>query len=120
MKKRINLLLALTPLVPRCTGPGGICTYCDFLVMGQNVIKFLMFIAIPLAVIFIIYGGVMLMLSGGSPQRAGNAKKILTNAIIGVTIALGAWIIVNTIFVVLAQGNIAQNWWKINCNPVRP
>jgi hypothetical protein len=110
----------LGPLVPSCSGEGGVCTYCDFLAMAQSIIKFLMEVSIPIGVIFIIYGSIMLMVAAGAPERAQNARKIITSAIIGVAIALCAWLIVNTIFIVLAKGNIVDDWWKLNCNPVNP
>ena len=104
-------------LVPECSGEGGVCTYCDFLALAQNVIKFLMEVSISIGVIFIIYGAVMLMISSGSPEKAQKGKTIVTNAVIGVAIALGAWLIINTIVAVLATGEsgLAENWWQISC-----
>jgi len=102
-------------LVPNCSGD--FCTYCDFLVLVQNVIKFLMEISISVSVIFIIYGAVMLMISSGSPEKAKKAKATITSAIFGLVIVLGSWLIINTIIAVLAGGGSewAKNWWKINC-----
>ena len=104
-------------LVPECSGEGGVCTYCDFLALAQNVIKFLMEISISISVIFIIYGAVMLMISSGSPERAQRSKAIITNAVIGVAIALGAWLIINTILIALTgEGSaLGKNWWQIKC-----
>ena len=102
-------------LVPECKG--GICTYCDFLALAQNIIKFLMEVSISISVIFIIYGAVMLMISSGSPERAQRSKAIITNAVIGVAIALGAWLIINTILIALTgEGSaLGKNWWQIKC-----
>ena len=104
-------------LVPKCSGEGGLCTYCDFLAMVQNVIKFLMEVSISIGVIFIIYGAVMLMISSGSPEKAQKGKTIVTSAVIGVAIALGAWLIINTILIALTgEGSaLGKNWWQIKC-----
>lgn len=133
--KKINLLYLLSilyflffvagnvfaaGLVPDCASNGNICDYCDFLVMAQNIIKFLMTVGIPIVVIFIIYGAVMMMISAGDPQKATAGRKIITDAILGLAIALSAWIIVNTIFFVLAKPGAVPggSWWKISCEPI--
>ncbi len=106
----------LTPLFTGC-GSDGICDYCDFLAMAQRIIKFLMFVGIPITVLFILYGAGMMMISAGSPEKAAAGRKIITDAVLGLVIALSAWIIVNTIFIVLAnqESGLLENWWKLKC-----
>ncbi|MCX6795955.1 MAG: Ig-like domain-containing protein, partial [Candidatus Falkowbacteria bacterium] len=55
---------------------------------------FLSFLGL-VAVIVIIYGGWLWMTSGGNQFRLSNAKKVLTNAIIGLIIIIFAFVIVS-------------------------
>lgn len=70
-----------------------------------------------LALAMVVYGGYQYIMSQGDPGRATKAKTTLTSAVIGVVIAMGASVIVNTIKVVLHisqpgwnQGNFTQNY----------
>ncbi|MEK7520657.1 MAG: transglycosylase SLT domain-containing protein [Patescibacteria group bacterium] len=95
-----------------CSGPD--CTLCDFLKTGSNIINLLTQIAVPISVVFIIYGGFMIMTAGPSEERAGQGRKILTSAIIGVAIVLGSWLILNTVFLIL-NAQTPTPWNKIQC-----
>jgi len=50
-----------------------------------------------LAVLLVIYGGVIVLTSAGDPEKAGKGKKILLYAVIGVVIILLSFAFVNTI-----------------------
>lgn len=50
-----------------------------------------------ISVIMIIVAGIMYLLSAGSPEKMGTAKKAFFYAIIGLVIAISAGAIVNTI-----------------------
>lgn len=62
-----------------------------------NAITFLLSIAGFLAVGYIIYGGYVLVTSGGNDQQVQTGKKALTNAIIGFIIAIAGVVIIQTI-----------------------
>jgi len=64
-------------------------------------------IATPLAVIAIIIGGVMMMISAGNPNLLGTGKKILYAAIIGLVLAFGSYLIID--FILHAIG-FNQDW----------
>lgn len=86
------------------------CDFEDAMQLIRNIINFLLFtIATPIAGLVICYAGFILITSGGSSENKTKAKHVLLNVIIGYAIALGAWIIVNTIF---SAFKIApcQNW----------
>jgi len=97
------------PLVS-CTGNGNssvaggyTCTsLCDLIQTAENVIYFgisvVVFILTP---ILIAWGGIMFMFSRGKPEGITKARNILTGAVIGLLIALCAWLIVNTFVTVL-------------------
>ena len=50
-----------------------------------------------IAVLMIIYGGVMMVTSQGNPEAVGKGKKIITYAAIGILIVLMSFAIVSTI-----------------------
>lgn len=54
------------------------------------------------SVAFIIYGGIKYILSAGTAAGVEAAKKTITNALIGLVIAVLAVVIVNTIFKVVS------------------
>lgn len=62
-----------------------------------------------IAVAMVIYGGYLYMMSQGDPGKAAKGKKTLTSAIIGVVIAIGASVIVNTVINIL-DINTSGGW----------
>ncbi len=85
-------------LVP-CGGPGqSECTICHLFVGIKNIVDFLTLnIAMPLAVVILIYGGVMLLVSGGSEEKIKKGKTALGAAVWGLLIVFAAWLIIATI-----------------------
>lgn len=57
-----------------------------------------------IAVIIIIYGGFVWMMSGGQAEKIDNAKKILKNGLIGLVIILLSWGIATFVFSFFAGG----------------
>ncbi len=105
-------LLFLAKLTPDCSGAS--CTWCDFFQLGQNVINFLIEISSILAIAFIIYGGLMMMINSGNPSKLKESQGIIFSAIIGVVILLSAWVILNTFFN-LMTGGLNWPWHTIQC-----
>ena len=86
------------------------CDFEDAMQLIRNIINFLLFkIATPIAGLVICYAGFQLLTSGGSSEKKTKAKHVLMNMILGYVIALGAWLIVNTIFSTLQVAD-CQNW----------
>jgi hypothetical protein len=93
-------------LIP-CTGvvtPGDPnskeCTFDDVITLVANLIDFLIFILAPiLAAINLLRGGWMLLSSGGSAEQMNEAKSLFGKTIMGLLIAMGAWLIVKTIMI---------------------
>lgn len=99
---------------------------CDLLKTGQNIINFMMALAVlAIGPIMIVVGGIMMLVSGGSQERFSSGRKIATGAVIGIAIALGAFIIVNTFFYFIAigtgsaprTGSNPGSWSNIQCAP---
>ncbi|MBM3210509.1 hypothetical protein FJZ39_04185 [Candidatus Saccharibacteria bacterium] len=74
---------------------GGISAYIWKIVLNVSEI-FIQLIGY-IAVGFIIYGGFMYMISQGSADGISSAKKIITNALIGLVIVIAATAIVNLV-----------------------
>ena len=83
------------------------CTsLCDLINTIENVIYFGLSIAVFIITpILIAWGGAMYMFSRGKPEGISSAKKILTGALIGLLIALCAWLIVNTVITAFLGSN---------------
>ncbi len=116
------LLLAIYPvqaagLVP-CSGLN--CTVCDLFALLGNITNFILKdVMPPLAGLFFLVGGIMMVAAGGSEERFKKGKTILVNTLIGVVIVLAAWIVINTLITALGQsfgaGSASYNpadWWK--------
>ena len=65
--------------------------------IGMNVLQAALVVAGYAAIIMLIRGGYMYMLSAGAPDGISSAKKTIRNAIIGLVIALLAAAIVNAV-----------------------
>ncbi len=90
------------------------CTLCDLFKLGKNLINFSMEIISVLAIAFIIYGGIMMMLGSGNPQKIKESQGIIWSAIIGIIIISCSWVILNTFFH-LMTGGLAWPWDDIQC-----
>ena len=116
----VSLLLLAVPifafaqggLVP-CGGAGqNPCSICDLGTLVINVTNFLIYnIAIPLAGLMILVGGLMIMMGSASEERVKVGKKILTNAVIGTVIVFIAWILVDTVIKVLTGSYSQRNFF---------
>lgn len=84
-------------LVP-CTNN---CDFNAFMDLINNVIRFALFdLVVPIAAIMFFYAGFLLITAGGAEAKT-KAKGIFTNAVIGLVVAAGAWIIIRTILSIL-------------------
>lgn len=103
---------ALTQLVPQCNGP--CMSICDLAKLGKNIIDFMALLVFPIATAVLVYGGVMFMISAGSPGRVEKGKSAIKAAVIGIFIMAAAWFIVNGV-IQIASGGTITNWSKITC-----
>ncbi len=113
---------AADPLVP--CGPdshgGKGCQFCDLIILIGNVINFALYnIAIPLVVVFIVWGGLTIMTAGDSTEKVSQGRKMIQSAIVGVLIALGAWMIINMVLSAVGGGSFVPWEWGgkryLNC-----
>jgi len=59
-----------------------------------NAIQFLLLIAGALAVVYLIYGGVLYITAGGDAEKATKGRTAIINSIIGIVIIALAYVIV--------------------------
>jgi len=102
----IILFLLLVPvatlfadgIVP-CGGAGE--DPCDFnyaLILVNNIINFLLYtFAVPVATVMFAYAGWLFLSAAGDSGQVTRAKSITWSVVVGLVIALAAWLIVNTI-----------------------
>ena len=107
-----NVAFAQSRLIP-CSGLD--CNLCDLLELAKNVINWLVSISSVLAVGFIIWGSIVIMTAGASPERANEGKKIITTAVIGLVIVLASWLILGTIIQIVTGSPSALPWKEIKC-----
>lgn len=69
----------------------------DIYTLVANLIRIALTLAGFLAVLFVIYGGILYATSGGNPQAVSQAKKTLSGAIGGLVLAIAAYAIVTFI-----------------------
>ena len=105
-------------LVP-CGGPNEPeCTPCDLLVLAQNVIHYALKIAVAVCIVLIIYGGFRWIFAFGDSNNIAAGQKVIFSALIGLVIILAAWLIVNTVFWLIAYmggEDYTGTWWRIKC-----
>ncbi|MEX0869848.1 MAG: pilin [Candidatus Spechtbacterales bacterium] len=113
-------------LVP-CGGPMydddgniiGQCPKCEFrhlFVLLHNLVNTIIFTIGPaLVAIMILVGGFMILVSKGNAGLLSKGKNIVKWALLGYLIVLFAWVIVNSILMMLdlAEWVDIENWWNL-------
>lgn len=74
------------------------CELYHVFFLALNVYKFVIWtIALPLAGLFVMIGGVLLLVGGGYPKLHDMGSKILWGTFWGLALILGAWLIINVV-----------------------
>jgi hypothetical protein len=109
------LAFAQQGLVP-CSGED--CTVCHLWQMFDNIVKFLVQISFAAGALGVAVGGFFIMTAGGSENRIRQGREILKTVIVGILIVLLSWVVLNTLFQILAkgiQGWDPRFWYEIRC-----
>ncbi len=93
-------------------------TFCTFFETIRHAmylgLTLVLFIVLPIT---IMYGGALVLTSAGNAERVGQGKSAVTGALVGIAIALCAYLIVNTFFtalgIALPKGG---KWDSVDCN----
>ena len=109
----LTLAQDYTPLVQCGTTTTDPCTICDLFVLIQRVLNFLWWgVSVPLMALMLAWGGFLMIVPGSSGAKSAGSltkgKKIITNALLGVTIAFFAWLMVDTVIKALSGQGIAS------------
>lgn len=119
----IGVKIALAQGLVPCGGVD--CTEQDLYQLIVNIIEFaIKYLAFPLVVIFFLWGGFLLLTSGGSPNRVEQGKKAITGAIVGLVIVLTSVVVIHTFFTVFVDESVCQStlggggFWSVKCGDV--
>lgn len=88
-------------LISNATGGEG-----DARTLLLRIVNFFLGFLGVVAVLMVVYGGVLYVTSAGNDDNVGKAKKIILYAIIGILIILSAFALINTVFGAASQGAI--------------
>jgi cytochrome b len=77
-----------------------------------NISQSLSVLAIFIAVLAIVYAGVLMVSDNGGGENVGKAKKIIANAVIGLVISLLAFTIVYLVASITSSPTLLQNVFK--------
>lgn len=88
--------ISLCPTTGENGTPAGLCTLEIGAALPQ-ILNILLFVAFIAALVFLIYGGIRWILSGGDKEGTAKAKGTVTSALVGLAIVLGSWLLVNIV-----------------------
>lgn len=97
------------------TGNCGNYELNDFIILAINISRWILGIVGSLTLLMFIYGGFTFLISAGSNEKIGEAKKIITAAVIGLLIVLSSFLIIK--FVLSSMG-IVWNGEQIDINKI--
>jgi|GEM_PF-1361317 len=100
-------------------GLNNACNLCKLFELAKNFTDFLTFdLAIPIVILALLYGGFVIIMSGGDTKKVEEGRKIVTNAVVGTLIAFLAWVCINTIVLLLgvqfgaiSSGDLSPGSW---------
>ncbi|MBI2064615.1 MAG: hypothetical protein HYT62_01015 [Candidatus Yanofskybacteria bacterium] len=103
-KVGIVTAMALMPMfvlaqLPLPTSPysGTAVTLSDIQDIIETIARFLILVSVVVAVIFIVWGGMMYMMAGDDAAKATAAKSRIVNGIIGALVVLAVGLILQTL-----------------------
>jgi hypothetical protein len=110
----LPLFVAAAPIVP-CGGTGQpACTVCHLGQLAQNILNFLIYIAITLCVFIIIWAGFLYLTAGGDPSKAKKAKGMFLKVVLGLILMLSAWLIIDLLIRFMVDpSKLGGPWQKI-------
>lgn len=94
------------------------CNLCDFGTLTQNIINYILLISIPLSVMLFAWAGILYFSSAENPGQIAKAHKIFTSVLIGFVIIVSAWLVVQTLLMVLIDRSFWGNgasWNSLGC-----
>lgn len=101
------------PIMPKeCNCPGAAPDFGCVLQVAQNVLNIGIGVAVIAVVFFIAWAGFQLITNGSNPKGREAAKNRMLNAILGLVLILGSWLLVDTIMKFFYNENAGFGPWK--------
>jgi hypothetical protein len=72
------------------------------------VINGLIIVGIVLSLVFLLYGGIRWVMSGGDKAKVDSARGTIVAAIVGLIIVILAYVIINAVFQILTGNNLGN------------
>lgn len=91
-------------LPPECRNPQTVATQCklpQFFILINNIIKVIIRLTLIIVPVLIAFGGIVILTAGGSSERVGQGKAMITAAVVGLVIVLLSFVILKLIFLAL-------------------
>jgi len=76
----------------------------DIKVLIGTIVQFVLLVAGAIAVVYLIYGGILYITAGGDAEKATKGRTAIVNAIIGVLIIALAYVIVTWVGNAITKG----------------
>ena len=78
---------------------GDISKLCTGTIEGliKTVLNTALFVAFVAALVYLIWGGINWIMSGGDKEGTTKAKEKVTSALIGLAVVLGSWVLINIV-----------------------
>lgn len=93
------------------------CNLCFAFQMAKNILDYIFFLTVGLAIFIFVIAGLFYAFSMGNPGRIEKAKQAITLAIIGLAIIFIAWLIVNVVLAALGYTHpFGGSWNIIDCS----
>lgn len=74
----------------------------------QNLMNATVSLGVIIAVMIIVFAGILWLLTPTNPENHSQAKKVLTNAVIGLLIILSSWLIVDFVMKIIYNGDTTE------------
>lgn len=95
------------------------CNICSLGQLSQNIINFLIMLAIPLSAAMFAWGGFLYYTAAAKPAQIAQAHKIFSSVLIGFAIALSGYLIVQTVLNAFLNDSYKTGQFsltKVNCD----
>lgn len=88
------------------------CGFGGVMAIIQNVVNFIIAIAIIIATLIMVWAGGLYIMSSTNPESRSTANKMLLNAVIGILIVLSAWLVVDFVMKTLYDNGSEFGPWN--------
>lgn len=89
-------------------GAGQVCDISSAIKLGINVTKIMLGLLGSVALLMFTYGGLVWLISAGNSARVKEGQDIFKNAVIGIAIVLGAYLIISAVLSVITGTNFGE------------